>query len=86
MPVLSRPGNVDITADVDFRALSYAVKQIEGTAVPYGPVTQGQFLMSLGAGDRVEALIDDDDTTEQQAEDLFAAFERLVSPEQMGRL
>jgi len=81
---LSLPGSVDITADVDFRALSYAVKQIDGNASTFGPVTQGQFLMSLGAGNRVEALIDDDETTEDQAENLFTAFERLVSAEHMG--
>lgn len=84
VPVLSLPGSVDITADVDFRALSYAVKQIDGNASTFGPVTQGQFLMSLGAGNRVEALIDDDETTEDQAENLFTAFERLVSAEHMG--
>lgn len=82
--VLSRPGKVDVTADVDFRALAYAISQTKGDAVSFGPVAQGVFLMSLGAANRVEELIDDDNTTEEQAEDLFAAFERLVLPEHMG--
>ena len=82
---LSRPGSVDITADVDFRALRHAISQVtnEGTTT-FGPVGQGQFLMSLGAGERVETLIDDENVTEDQAEDLFNAFERLASPDHMG--
>lgn len=82
--VLSQPGKVDVTADVDFRALAYAISQIKGEALSFGPVTQGRFLMSLGAGNRVEELIDDDNTTDGQAEDLYTAFERLVLPEHMG--
>jgi NADH dehydrogenase [ubiquinone] 1 alpha subcomplex assembly factor 7 len=87
--VLSRPGEVDVTADVDFEALRHAVNaKLEDTAsnppMAFGPVTQGKFLASMGAMDRVIQLIEDDNTTEEQAADLYYALERLVQPEHMG--
>ena len=90
---LSSPGAVDVTADVDFAALREAVnnRRKEGEAVgvanapmAFGPVTQGKFLMEMGAADRVVALIERDGTTDEQAEDLCNALERLVDPEHMG--
>jgi len=99
--VLSSPGMVDITADVDFTALKSAVnlgmKDVrmrenggnetndETTVKAFGPVPQGQFLASMGAVERTVHLIDDDETTEEQAEDLCTALERLVSEEEMGK-
>jgi NADH dehydrogenase [ubiquinone] 1 alpha subcomplex assembly factor 7 len=110
--LLSRPGRVDVTADVNFGALKQAIqsaahlyaskpspspqhkehemeqeqeqrpKKIDIEA--FGPVTQGHFLARMGAMERVTHLIQKDDTTDQQAEDLFSALERLVLPEQMG--
>ena len=52
--------------------------------VAFGPVTQGEFLMKMGAVDRVVALIEKDSTTDKQAEDLCNALERLTQPEHMG--
>jgi len=83
---LSRPGEIDVTADVDFTALRHAVnfsgKDKKHRA--FGPTTQGQFLASMGIVERVTSLIQDEDTTEEQAEDLCTALERLIVPEQMG--
>mmetsp|Transcript_30244 Transcript_30244/g.46152 ORF Transcript_30244/g.46152 Transcript_30244/m.46152 type:complete len:636 (+) Transcript_30244:132-2039(+) len=90
---LSRPGEVDITADVDFGALRHAVnhhsekdkkKNDNDSIYAFGPVTQGNFLASMGIIERVAALIEDENTLDEQAEDLYAALERLVLPEQMG--
>lgn len=87
---LSRPGEVDITADVDFGALRHAVnnraEKSDKHDSPYafGPVTQGNFLASMGIIERVTALIEDESTLDEQAEDLYAALERLVLPDQMG--
>jgi NADH dehydrogenase [ubiquinone] 1 alpha subcomplex assembly factor 7 len=90
---LSKPGQVDVTADVDFQALRHAVnayrssKDVDSnksTHFAFGPVTQGNFLTSMGAVERVISLIEDDNTTDEQAEDLYSALERLVMPEQMG--
>ncbi|CAB9528519.1 arginine methyltransferase NDUFAF7, mitochondrial [Seminavis robusta] len=54
------------------------------TIKAYGPIPQGQFLVSMGAKDRVIQCIELDSTSDEEAENLFYALERLVSPEQMG--
>ena len=38
----------------------------------------------MGAVERVMALIDNDETTDEQAEELYLGLERLVSFEEMG--
>ena len=83
---LSRPGEINVTADVDFAALRYAVNATaEGDSHhAFGPVTQGKFLISMGAAKRVSDLIENENTTDEQAEDLYTALERLVLPEEMG--
>lgn len=101
--VLSSPGTVDITADVDFGALKNAVnidlrvmgkenekknekKKDTARNLPFafGPKTQGHFLASMGAVERTIQLIEDDSTTDEQAEELCTALERLMSKEEMG--
>ena len=83
---LTRPGEVDVTADVDFAALRHAVNAsaAQGCHHAFGPVAQGKFLASMGAMERVIGLIEDENTTDEQAEDLYNALERLVLPEHMG--
>ena len=122
---LSRPGEVDVTADVDFGALRESVnrrvsleeslKRMRGTGKKtdthtvedaelvselkekvserskeilqpeaFGPIPQGQFLASMGIVERVERYIENDETTDDQAYELYSALERLVAPEQMG--
>ena len=94
--VLSSPGTVDITADVDFSAMKNAVNvdlmrtksnsnnDVVFETEAFGPKTQGEFLSSMGAVERTINLIEDDNTTDEQAEDLCIALERLVSVEEMG--
>lgn len=87
---LSRPGRIDITADVDFSALRHAVNHLvvddqdKKSIFAFGPITQGRFLTSMGIVERVSSLIEDEKTTDEEAEDLYTGLERLVSPEQMG--
>ena len=112
---LSRPGEVDVTADVDFGALREAVnrrigldeslerkRRESGLATPnrpvessttakkalkpeaFGPVSQGKFLAQMGVVQRVEKKIMDDATTDEMADELFTAMERLMSADQMG--
>lgn len=50
----------------------------------FGPATQGRFLASMGATERVIRLVERDDTTDEQAEVLCDALERLVTEEHMG--
>lgn len=121
---LSRPGEVDVTADVDFGALREAVnsrmtleqslyrkirkerrgkKETSGDAtakvVPdessetltpallpqaFGPISQGKFLAQMGIVQRVEKKIEDPNTTDEQAFEIYSAMERLIVAEQMG--
>jgi len=81
--VLSEPGRVDISCDVDFSALKLRAERA-GAAVP-PIVSQGEWLMRMGIVPRLEMLVSSDKTDEKQAEALVAAAKRLVEPEQMGQ-
>lgn len=91
--VMSYPGTVDITADVDFLALKNAVNRdlkrsidcANLTVEAFGPKTQGEFLASMGAVERTISLIEDDATTDEQAEELCFALERLIAENEMGK-
>ncbi|WP_294532986.1 SAM-dependent methyltransferase [uncultured Rhodoblastus sp.] len=52
--VLAEPGEADITAHVDFSALSRAARA--ANAKVFGPVGQGDFLIQIGIAQRAEAL------------------------------
>jgi len=82
---LSRPGQVDVTADVDFAALRQGVN---GMTLPgaeaFGPVRQGDFLMSMGAQDRAIHLIENENTSAEDAENIYQALVRLCDPAEMG--
>ncbi len=78
----AQPGEVDLTAHVDFGALSAA---IETAGVPArGPVGQGDFLRALGIDVRAAAL--KARATERQATAIDAAVERLTGEDAMGTL
>lgn len=80
--VLSPPGSVDLSAHVDFAAISRAAG--EAGATTYGPTGQGAFLRQLGIETRAAAL--KQAATPSQAQDIEAALARLTSPDQMGTL
>ena len=46
--------------------------------------TQGEFLLSMGIVNRVEQLIDKDETSDDMAEVLVDSFQKLVDPAEMG--
>jgi NADH dehydrogenase [ubiquinone] 1 alpha subcomplex assembly factor 7 len=52
--VLSSPGNVDVTAHVDFEALGVAAESMG--AATHGPIDQSDFLLRLGIEARADAL------------------------------
>lgn len=81
-PVLSDPGDADITAHVDFATL-LDVAADHGVAV-HGPVEQGKFLVRLGAELRTERLLATAD--DEQAVQLISGVKRLIDPAQMGNL
>jgi NADH dehydrogenase [ubiquinone] 1 alpha subcomplex assembly factor 7 len=75
------PGESDLTAHVDFESLGRAAAGA-GARV-HGPVAQGDWLTSLGIDARAGTLAA---AAPHRSEELRAARDRLVSPEQMGRL
>ena len=79
---LSMPGEVDLTAHVDFAALQDSARAI-GLAA-YGPMPQGEFLLKLGLASRCERLLQNA-APEQQAA-ILSGVARLADPRQMGLL
>ncbi|MFO0186178.1 MAG: SAM-dependent methyltransferase, partial [Alphaproteobacteria bacterium] len=78
---LAAPGEVDITAHVDFAAVAAAARG--AGAVAHGPLPQGVFLQRLGFMTRA-AMLARLDPARAQAQ--LAAAHRLTAPEAMGRL
>lgn len=77
--LLERPGETDLSAHVDFRALADS-----SGVTSYGPIDQGRFLRALGILQRGEML--KRRATAQQARAIDAASARLIAPDQMGTL
>ena len=79
---LDSPGEADLTAHVDFGALAKSARSAGASA--HGPISQSDFLVSLGLLERAGRLGAKADGTAREA--LRVAVERLASPEQMGTL
>ncbi|PLX38453.1 MAG: methyltransferase [Hyphomicrobiales bacterium] len=79
---LEKPGEVDLTAHVDFGALKRAA-EAAGAAV-HGPLVQGEFLLRLGLLERAGSLGAKQE--EEVQNKLRAEVERLAGSEQMGTL
>ncbi len=77
----AEPGESDLTAHVDFESLGRAAA--EAGAAVRGPVGQGDWLARLGIQARAEALAR---SAPHRSGELKSAMDRLVSPDQMGRL
>ncbi|XP_051115534.1 uncharacterized protein LOC127240743 isoform X2 [Andrographis paniculata] len=74
--ILDNPGTADLSAYVDFAAIRHSAEEVSGDVSIHGPVTQSQFLGSLGINFRVEALLDK--CSDEQAESLRTGYWRLV--------
>jgi NADH dehydrogenase [ubiquinone] 1 alpha subcomplex assembly factor 7 len=79
---LAAPGAVDLSAHVDFAAFTEAARAT-GAEV-HGPISQGRFLTTLGAGLRLEAL--SARATPAQRQSLESWVRRLLEPGEMGDL
>lgn len=79
---LEKIGEADLTAHVDFSALSQAAQSV-GASIS-GPVGQGDFLLRLGLRERAQALLRAADSN--QAATIRASFDRLTHPSRMGQL
>ncbi len=78
---LSDPGAQDLTAHVDFEALSAAACNAGAAVTPI--VGQGDWLVALGIHRRAEALTR---ANPDRAESIASALARLTAPDQMGDL
>ncbi len=80
-PPLAHPGQADLSAHVDFMALSRA-------ASPHAAVSkmmpQGEFLQHLGIADRAQVLAKN--LTGAALQNHIGAFKRLTDPDKMGIL
>ena len=77
--VFHRPGESDLTANVDFLHLKSAVAS---TAAQYaGPLDQAHFLTALGLAPRLQSL---QRTSPDRADAIASAANRLVDPSGMG--
>ena len=79
--VLSTPGEVDLTAHVDFDALSRALETM-GVSV-HGPLDQGTFLRRLGIEKRA-ATLKSAIATPEKAKEVEAALARLTAADTTG--
>ncbi|KAK4603951.1 hypothetical protein RGQ29_012458 [Quercus rubra] len=74
--ILDNPGSADLSAYVDFASIQHSAEEASGDVSVHGPMTQSQFLGSLGINFRVDALLQN--CTEDQAESLRTGYWRLV--------
>jgi SAM-dependent MidA family methyltransferase len=81
VPPLEAPGDVDLSADVDFAALAAAAEE-DGAAHAHGPVAQGEFLGRMGLSSRLERLTAAADAATRSR--LVGEARRLVDPAEMG--
>jgi NADH dehydrogenase [ubiquinone] 1 alpha subcomplex assembly factor 7 len=81
-PVLESPGDADLTAHVDFKAFADAARS--AGARTCGPVTQGDFLRSLGIEVRARQLMARASPATRAA--IESGVRRLIDPGEMGTL
>jgi SAM-dependent MidA family methyltransferase len=75
------PGSRDLSAHVDFQQLASAARAERGFVL--GPVAQGAWLRAMGIDVRAASLAK---AAPERAAEIAAARDRLMAPEQMGRL
>jgi len=81
--LLSEPGVVDITADVDFAACGKSAQRYGATV--NAVIGQGEFLQRMGIIERVEKLIEAETTTDSQASQIVASLRSLIDEKEMGK-
>ena len=81
VPILSDPGEQDLTAHVDFEALARAAS--DAGAALTSVVGQGEWLIRLGIEARAQAL---SRANPDRASEVEAALRRLTGPDEMGTL
>ena len=82
MDIFERPGEVDLTAHVDFTALAEVARKTGAQVSPV--VGQGEFLQNFGIDIRAGSL--KKRATESQVAEIDTALHRLTDAGQMGTL
>ena len=77
------PGEIDISADVDFTALAEAALTASEGVEVYGPVEQGAWLHQMGGTTRVEQLVNKAGS-EERKKDMLTGWKRLVEGSGLG--
>merc|ERR1712154_614352 len=90
--ILSKPGEVDISAHVNFNALKHAIESVDGVK-SFGPVTQSYFLQGCGIIERfrqyVKERFDSDPDKEsaekkKEKEDFYNTFAKIMDVDKLG--
>ncbi len=79
---LESPGETDLSAHVNFAELAHFAEIAELDV--WGPLSQSEFLLSIGLEQRLRQLMSSANAEQQSA--LFLGARRLVDPYQMGSL
>ncbi|CAL5869514.1 uncharacterized protein PFLUO_LOCUS3744 [Penicillium psychrofluorescens] len=78
VPPLSSPGQVDVSADVDFVSLAEAAIEGSDGVEVHGPVEQGDFLATMGITERMQQLLRGVGADEEHRRNLETGWKRLV--------
>ncbi|KIK55182.1 hypothetical protein GYMLUDRAFT_248977 [Collybiopsis luxurians FD-317 M1] len=79
--IFHRPGECDLTANVDF---SYLKESMEDLVPVYGPMTQSRFLSTIGLMARLERLLAASKGDDEKRNRILQGAQRLINPVQMG--
>lgn len=78
---LAEPGTADLTADVDFSAIT-KVALTQDRLISFGPVTQRNFLKQVGIDMRLEMLLKN--ATHSQKEQIQSGYDKITDEKEMG--
>ncbi|CAG8454246.1 4421_t:CDS:2 [Ambispora leptoticha] len=79
--LMSSPGEADLSADVNFKLLHNACKDLVDV---FGPITQAHFLHSMGISLRLKMLLEQ--TPPSRHQDLILSYKRLTDSIGMGNV
>ncbi|XP_043253516.1 protein arginine methyltransferase NDUFAF7, mitochondrial [Colletes gigas] len=79
---LLHPGTADLTADVDFKAITEVAKK-DNKLITFGPVTQASFLKNLGIDVRLQILLKR--ASEEERKHLESEYQMIMDEDKMGR-
>lgn len=78
---LLNPGTADLTADVDFLSMK-EIAEKDDRLITFGPVTQREFLKSLGIDLRLQMLLQN--ATITQKEQIKSGYHMITDKDKMG--